>query len=169
MIESREPTEIRDEANPELAEPGVARRTVVQGAALAGVGLALAACGKAATETTTPNAQSSPTDAPSSDPAGGSGSGSIDGLAATADIPVDGGVIVEKVVITQPEKGTFKAFTAVCTHLGCIVDEVADNVITCPCHGSTYSAADGSVLGGPAPSPLAEVPVEVQDGQVVRA
>ena len=81
-----------------------------------------------------------------------------------------GGVIIDdEVVVTHPEGDTFKAFTAVCTHQGCIVSEVADNVISCPCHGSQYSASDGSVEGGPAPSPLSEVDVQVVDGQVVRA
>ena len=40
----------------------------------------------------------------------------------------------KQVVITQPTQGTFKAFTAVCTHEGCIVTSVADGTITCPCH-----------------------------------
>ena len=72
-------------------------------------------------------------------------------------MPVGGGVILaeQKLVITQPTKGDFKGFTAVCTHQGCLVDEVTDT-INCPCHGSMYSIEDGSVVGGPAPAPLAE-------------
>ena len=66
-----------------------------------------------------------------------------------------------KVVVTQPTAGVFKAFTAVCTHQGCIVASVANGTINCPCHGSMYSVADGSVKGGPAPAPLAAVPVTV--------
>ena len=78
---------------------------------------------------------------------------------STGDIPVGGGVLLEakQVVITQPTQGTFKAFTAVCTHEGCIVTSVADGTITCPCHMGQFSAADGSVTGGPPPAPLAEV------------
>jgi len=53
---------------------------------------------------------------------------SVDGadIAAKADIPEGGGTVFadDKVVVTQPEKDTFKAFTAVCTHQGCIVAEV---------------------------------------------
>ena len=64
-------------------------------------------------------------------------------------------------VVTQPVAGTFKAFTAVCTHQGCLVGRVADGEILCPCHGSTYSISDGSVTGGPAPSPLKEIPITV--------
>ena len=45
----------------------------------------------------------------------------------------------DKVVVTQPEKGEFKAFSAVCTHAGCLVSGVKDSVITCDCHGSRFS------------------------------
>ena len=75
----------------------------------------------------------------------------------------------KKVVITQPRKGEFKGFTAVCTHAGCIVSTVADGTINCPCHGSKYSIDDGSVVRGPAPKPLAEMPVAVDGGQIVSA
>jgi Rieske Fe-S protein len=80
-----------------------------------------------------------------------------------ADVPVGGGTVLaaQKVVVTQPEAGTFKAFSAVCTHQGCLVASVASGTITCPCHGSTFSAADGSVTGGPATSALAPASVTV--------
>ena len=81
----------------------------------------------------------------------------------TADIPVGGGQILtdQKVVITQPTAGTFMAFTAVCTHQGCVVASIADGMIVCPCHGSRFAITDGSVTGGPAPAPLAPVPITV--------
>ncbi|MFH9549487.1 Rieske (2Fe-2S) protein [Streptomyces sp. NPDC051445] len=77
-------------------------------------------------------------------------------LAKTTDIPVGGGKIFaeEKVVVTQPAKGDFKAFSAVCTHQGCTVGSIADGIIHCPCHKSEFRIADGSVAGGPAPKPL---------------
>ncbi|ATL26681.1 Rieske (2Fe-2S) protein [Streptomyces formicae] len=77
-------------------------------------------------------------------------------LARTSDIPVGGGKVFkdEKVVVTQPERGDFRAFSAVCTHQGCTVSEVAGGTINCPCHGSKYRVADASVAGGPAPRPL---------------
>ena len=75
----------------------------------------------------------------------------------------------EKVVVTQPAEGEFKAFTAVCTHQGCVVGSVADNEISCPCHGSLFSAEDGSVVTGPATAPLTEIEVQVKGGSVVRA
>jgi Rieske Fe-S protein len=98
---------------------------------------------------------------------GDSGSGSTAAASGAtvkaSDVPVGGGVIVSdaKVVVTQPQEGSFKAFTAVCTHQGCLVSSVADGSISCACHGSVFSAADGSVVQGPARSPLAELAATV--------
>src|SRR5262245_20127801 len=74
----------------------------------------------------------------------------------TADIPVGGGVIYTDavVVVTQPAAGKFKAFSAMCMHLGCVVNEIKDRRIICPCHGSEYNIADGSVYQGPSTTPL---------------
>ena len=92
-------------------------------------------------------------------------------LARTADIPVGGGKILtdKKIVITEPQSGTFKAFTAVCTHQACLVDTVSGGTINCPCHGSKFSITNGSVVNGPAPSPLAPVNIEVQGTSIVQA
>ena len=91
--------------------------------------------------------------------------------AATAKVPVNGGVILDgpKIVVTQPTAGTFKAFTATCTHQACLVGLVKDGVIICPCHGSMYSAADGSVENGPATQPLTPIAVKVEGGEVVQS
>lgn len=92
-------------------------------------------------------------------------------LAAASAVPVGGGIVLagEKLVLTQPERGRFKAFSAVCTHQGCTVAKVTETTISCPCHGAEFSAADGSVQGGPARGPLAETKVTVQDGQILKA
>ena len=92
-------------------------------------------------------------------------------LARTTDIPVGGGKILtaQKIVITEPQAGSFKAFTAVCTHQGCIVSTVSGGTINCPCHGSRFSIVNGSVVNGPAPSPLAPVSIEVQGTSIVQA
>jgi Rieske Fe-S protein len=96
------------------------------------------------------------------------GSGA-EALAATADVPVGGGVIGGGVVVTQPTEGEFRGFSSTCTHQGCTVASVADGVISCPCHGSRFSAEDGSVENGPATAPLPEVAVSVEGENVVRA
>jgi nitrite reductase/ring-hydroxylating ferredoxin subunit len=89
-------------------------------------------------------------------------------LAKTSDIPVGGGKIFkdDKVVVTQPKQGEIKAFTAVCTHKGCTVGSVSDGEIHCPCHGSSFSAVDGSVTHGPASKPLAAKNVTVTNGEI---
>jgi Rieske Fe-S protein len=145
----------------------VSRRSALAGAATAGLGLPLlAACGDGTAEgpsasASEPAAASPPTAAPTAHGA------PADGIVATADVPVGGGVVIgaREVVITQPTKGEFKAFSAICTHAGCTVGTVTDT-INCPCHGSTFSIEDGSPTGGPAPSPLPEVVISVDGGQI---
>ena len=104
----------------------------------------------------------------------GSGAASSNGpavLTTTSDVPVGGGTILtdKKIVITQPQAGKFEAFTAVCTHQGCIVNSVSGGTINCPCHGSKFSIANGSVVNGPAPSPLAPVSIKVQGTSIIQA
>jgi Rieske Fe-S protein len=171
--------ELTPDTTPETTVTELSRRRVLRVAAVSGAGAVLVACGgdDTATDSADPGSgrsSSTPADTSSSaaesdDDAGGGGGGG--GLVATADVPVKGGVVLDdkKIVVTQPASGEFKAFTAVCTHQSCTVASVKANTITCPCHGSTYSALDGSVQGGPAPSPLREIPVTVEGDQVVRS
>jgi len=100
-----------------------------------------------------------------------SGSSSVQAgteLAKTSDIPVGGGKIFkdEKVVVTQPKKGEFKAFSDICTHQGCQVASVSGGTINCPCHGSKFNITDGSVANPPADQPLPEKQIKVNGDSI---
>jgi Rieske Fe-S protein len=98
--------------------------------------------------------------------AGGMATGTLLGL--VKDVPVGGGTIFtnQKVVVTQPSKGVFKAFSAICTHVGCVCNKVANGTIDCPCHGSEFKISDGAVVTGPAPAPLPARTIKVTDGKI---
>lgn len=133
------------------------RRAALAGAGFAGLAATLAACGGGG--------------GPSSSTTSGSGQAGNSGsavLASTSEIPVGGGKVfsAHKVVVTQPTAGEFKAFSAICTHLQCLVDRVAGGTIDCPCHGSEFSVKNGSVVSGPAPSPLPAQKIKVAGGKI---
>ncbi len=132
------------------------RRVLFHGA-LGCTVLALAACGSRETKTKA-SAPASPTAA--AEPVN---------LGKAADIPVGGGAIFpdHSVVVTQPTKGTFVAFSALCTHQGVLVNQVADGVIQCPAHGSQFAVNDGSVVSGPANRPLGKIEITVESGEIV--
>lgn len=90
-------------------------------------------------------------------------------LGAVSKVPVGGGVVYQtaNVVVTQPAKGEFKAFSATCTHMGCQVSSVSNGAIHCPCHGSAFSIKDGSVVSPPARKPLPQEKVNVKNGDIV--
>lgn len=140
------------------------RRTVVLAVGAAGAAAALTACGGSDGS----GGAESVEQQPGSDGAGGAG-GTV--LAKTADIPEGGGVVfaAQKVVVTQPTAGQFKAFSATCTHQGCAVKDVVDNVITCPCHNSTFDAATGSPTAGPATQPLPAREISVAGDSITLA
>jgi len=69
-------------------------------------------------------------------------------------------------VLVHRRGGEIVAFSAVCTHLGCIVQWEKDKqTFLCPCHAGHYSA-DGTVLSGPPPKPLAKLPLVVANGNI---
>ncbi len=135
------------------------RRAVLAGAAGLSATAVLTACGG------TGGTGGSGPAAGAGDSAGGGSGGT---LGTTAEIPVGGGKVFadQKVVVTQPKAGEFKAFSAICTHQGCTVGSVANGKINCPCHNSNFSATDGSVVNGPARSGLASRTITV-DGDSI--
>jgi len=157
------------------------RRVVLAGAGALGAGCLLAACG---TDTSSSGTNASGGDF-SNDPAPAGSAGADTGstgsttdsdsagggtaLALVADVPEGGGIIKGDYVITQPESGTFKAFSKVCTHAGCDVSKIDAGVITCPCHNSSFSIEDGSPKGGPATKALPETKVKVDGDNIVAA
>jgi Rieske Fe-S protein len=140
----------------------VARRALMAGAGVLAASVALVACGGAASRSGAPLTPSGP---PAGEPAGTAGGR----LASTSDIPVGGGTVIagKKVVVTQPVPGTYAAFSAICTHQGCTVNKVANGTIECPCHGSKFAVADGSVVHGPASRPLARRQITVAGDAIV--
>ena len=163
-----------------MAEPSVpasSRRTVLAcaGAACAAV---LAGCsrydsnhgGIAGSQPAPATSSSAAQAAPAGSGSGAAAAGPA-ALASTADIPVGGGKILtgKKIVITQPQSGAFHAFSAVCTHAGCTVGSVTGGTINCPCHGSRFNITNGSVVNGPATSPLPAVNINVQGSSIVQA
>ncbi|MEV5439781.1 Rieske (2Fe-2S) protein [Streptomyces sp. NPDC052682] len=156
-------------------ESGPARRTVMAAAGAAGLAIALTACGGS-----DDNAGSSASAGSSGSPQGGgstggdaAGGGAASGaaLAKTADIPEGGGKVFadQKVVVTQPTAGEFKAFSAICTHQGCPVKSIENGVINCPCHNSNFSITDGSVKSGPATKPLPARQITVSGDSITLA
>jgi nitrite reductase/ring-hydroxylating ferredoxin subunit len=150
------------------------RRGVLAGVGLVGLASAITACG-AGTSSSTPAAGSAATAtggagaaAPAGSAAAGGSSAAANALVATSKIPVGSGMIFPgpKVVVTQPSANEFKAFSAVCTHMGCIVSQISNGTIDCPCHGSQYSITTGDVVAGPAPLPLPAQQIKVSGGSI---
>jgi Rieske Fe-S protein len=90
-------------------------------------------------------------------------------LGTARDIPVGGGRIfdTERVVVTQPARGRYLAFSAVCTHVGCLLNQIADGTIDCPCHGSRFRITNGAVVTGPAPAPLPKRRITIVRGTII--
>ena len=142
--------------------PETTRRGMLAGVGLASLAGPLAGCsgGSASTASATASGGAAA--------AGGQAAGPGGALTSTGAIPVGGGKIFasERVVVTQPSGGQFRGFSAVCTHMQCFVDQIADGTIDCPCHGSKFSITDGHVVAGPAPSPLPAQSLKIQSDRI---
>ncbi|WP_433105159.1 Rieske (2Fe-2S) protein [Streptomyces sp. CA-250714] len=135
-------------------ESTATRRTVLCRAALAALGLTAAACGGG-------GASDEGSSAPTTDKP-------VE-LGDAEAVPVGGAKLYadKKMLVAQPKKGDFKAFSAVCTHQGALLDQVEGEVAVCPRHGSRFQADTGEVAKGPATKALPSVPVKVQKGKLI--
>ncbi len=174
-----------DQPEPHLQAPsGTSRRHVLRAvgmvALVGGGAAALAACGAGGSSTpaasTAPSSSAPTSEAPSASGESSSAAPSASTKApsasgpsvSTAEVPVGSGIIMPDAayVVTQPEKGSYKAFSKICTHQGCAVTMITNKEIVCPCHGSHFSISDGSVVSGPAPKPLPEAKATVSGSTI---
>ncbi len=124
------------------------RREFLSQAMLASVGAILSACsGGGSSPTAVTEGPSSITVTLSQFPT----------LASVGGIAAVGTVLFSPVAVVRTGTSSYLALSRVCTHQQCIINVVSGG-FSCPCHGSTYDA-QGSVTGGPAPSPLAHLNV----------
>ncbi|MBT2408106.1 MULTISPECIES: Rieske (2Fe-2S) protein [unclassified Streptomyces] len=140
------------------------RRTVLAAGAATLAGGVLSGCGSDSGSGGSDGAAGAGGNAGAGAPAGGGGQA----LGETSEIPVGGGKVFkdQKVVVTQPAAGEFKAFSATCTHQGCSVASVTDGHIVCPCHQSHFKIEDGAVAGGPANRPLPAAKITIDGTKI---
>lgn len=69
-------------------------------------------------------------------------------------------------VAVRKKDGSLAVLSAVCTHLGCVIQwQNQQDEFLCPCHGGRF-ATDGHVLGGPPPKPLEQLKFTVANGVI---
>jgi cytochrome b6-f complex iron-sulfur subunit len=88
------------------------------------------------------------------------------------DFPVGKGTVVsandKPVIVVNTQTGGLKAYSAICTHLGCIVAwEEQRNLIHCPCHDGFFNPVTGAVISGPPPRALSAYELVVKEGKVL--
>lgn len=77
-------------------------------------------------------------------------------------------VNAKPVLVVNTKAGGLKAFSAICTHLGCVVSwDDKKAVIHCPCHEGIFNSATGEVVSGPPPRGLSGYELAVKDGKVL--
>lgn len=134
----------------------LSRRAAIGSMAAAGT-IALAGCASAEVSTTpTPNTSA------------------VTGevlLGLTSEVPVGGGTkfAVDKtltVLVTQTKAGSYKGFSATCTHAGCIVSGVENREIACGCHGARFDPESGMPIAGPAKSGLGKIVLDIRGEEI---
>lgn len=105
-------------------------------------------------------------------PARSSGGGANRVLVGTTkDLPVGQAKVMpvndKPVIVVNTSAGGVKAFSAICTHLGCVVEwNQSKQFIVCPCHDGRFNPTTGAVISGPPPSPLPSLKVAVENDQI---
>ena len=96
--------------------------------------------------------------------------GGLNDVGAEADLPVwssKKAVIAGSAVLIIHTPQGYKAYSAICTHLGCLVGwDDKRHEILCPCHAGVYDL-DGRVVSGPPPRPLPSYQVSVIQGRIM--
>ncbi len=88
------------------------------------------------------------------------------------DFPAGSGTVVsvndKPVIVINTKGGGLKAFSAICTHLGCIVAwDGRKSVVHCPCHEGIFNPTTGAVVSGPPPRPLSGYELAIKEGKVL--
>ncbi len=100
----------------------------------------------------------------------GEGGGQVQ-VGTSVDFPVGQGQVIsvnnKPVIVVNTAQGGLKAFSAICSHLGCIVEwDQARQLILCPCHDGRFNALNGAVISGPVPAPLPELTLTLKDDAI---
>ena len=148
------------------------RRTLVRTGAvagvLAGVGLLAGAMGRFFSKATPVAA---PTHSSSAKPTSGAPSGGVKIASASAISVGSSFQFTDRqgspAYLLQPASGKYLAYSAVCTHQGCIVGfDSGSDTFQCPCHGAGFAGQTGQVIAGPAPLPLTQIQVVESAGYI---
>ena len=92
-------------------------------------------------------------------------------IGAVNDMAKNSGKIIKfgnkPVIVIRKKTGNYVAFSAVCTHLDCIVQYRKDyGQIYCACHNGRYDL-NGKNVSGPPPAPLAPYAVKIVKDEVI--
>lgn len=161
---------------------GPSRRSMLTAGAVGASAVALAACTQAKSADDPTVNGSAPAAGSSNAATGGASKAATGGssapagttgpaLAKLSDIKVGSAIAAtnadgSKIIIARPTSSTVAAFSAICTHQGCVVAP-AGQQLDCPCHGSVFNATTGAVVNGPASRPLPAVSVKLSGENII--